>query len=231
MSAPTATPTFQRVVPFDPTQSQTDWHPLPVGPSSEVIRRGDSVQVVLVTHVDPATGKRTYSQILRAEKGGALNLLVDEQGRVGLATLYRPVTTDQQAWADAWPIISYDLLGRPSLELVRGFAQVGDANVTETALREGAEEAGLGFSAIHKLELLGYMVDNTTFSPHMTGVVVAWVDSSKLGTPTPDINEGLLKGVQWYTRDQLREAFKAGDLFCAYTLSAIFTAGLVDMLD
>lgn len=209
------------VVPFVPGQHVTDWNPLPAE-GDVVIQRGN-VKVILVTWVDPVTGKVNYSQILRCEQGGGLTLLVDDLGRIGLITVYRPVVRDQAEWAAQWPNVNPQLLGRPSLELPRGFPKVGDPTAEDTSLREAGEEAGLTLSAIRSYSTLAMVSDNTTFSPHLTTFVVARVDSAELGKnrPQPDPNEGILKGVQWFTLPALKGLVDGGYLFCGYTLSAI----------
>lgn len=173
------------LVPFDPTTTQTDWAPTP-DEGNFVIGRSN-VQVVIVTWVDE-NGNKQYSQILRAEKGGGMTVLVDQDGRFGLATFERPVTKNQADWAAGWPEIDVSLLGLPSLEFPRGFPKVADPTAVDTALREAGEETGAHLSAIVSYEEIGQTVDNTTFSPHMTTVVYAvatrprWARSRR--TPT-----------------------------------------------
>lgn len=190
-----------------------------------IAQRGEgdstSIQVIPVDVVTAETGARRWVQILRAEKGGALTLLVDPDGRIGLSRVERPVTRDQNAWAAAWPKLRLDTLGRISWELTRGFAAPEDMTPSDTAFREAKAEGGVVSGAIVEFGFLGWSNDNTSSSPHQTTDMWAMVNPAWLADPTPDPNEGIIGSVQWFTLEELDELRRSGDLFCNYTLGAI----------
>jgi 8-oxo-dGTP pyrophosphatase MutT (NUDIX family) len=166
-------------------------------------------------------GSVAYDQIVRAEQGGAICLLVDQLGRIGLIKAWRPVTTNQAEYAQAWPNVDVSQLGRESLEAPRGFPEKSDPTVADTALREAGEEAGAELSAIISYHELAPIVDNTSMSCHFTDVVLAQVDSNLLREIRQDPNEGLIGKAVFYTQGEIDELIATGQLFCGMTLTAL----------
>jgi len=171
-------------------------------------------------------GQSTYDQILRAEQGGGAFLPI-QGNKVGLQKRIRPQTNDQAAYAKNFTeqlaagnlskLVEVEKLGRISWEIPRGFPKLGEAGAA-TALREAQEETQ---SEVTESSNLGFVCDNTAFSPHLTEMRFGKIDPSKKPKDKPDPNEKLLSGVVYYDFKGMNELIAKGELYCAYTLSAI----------
>lgn len=169
----------------------------------------------------PGGFKILYDQILRCEAGGGMSVVIDEQGRIGLMQAFRPQTKDQEAWRKAWPNVDVSKLGRPSWELPRGFAKVDESGAesgTEAARRETEEETQ---SIVTTSRSIGYVCDNTASAPHLTAMQIATVDQSRRPQVAADPNEKFLAPLTWFTREQIRDMVRSGEIYCGYTLSGI----------
>lgn len=165
-------------------------------------------------------GKILYDQILRAEKGGGVFLPVDETGRVGLQKMFRPQTTNQKKWAEDFPNIKVEELGRESYEVPRGFAKALELGHA-AAVREAEQETN---SMVVDSMPLGMVCDNTALSPHMTSLAIGKLDRSRRPNEEGDIYdelEDILKPIQFFTLEETGRLITEGKLYCAYTLSAI----------
>jgi ADP-ribose pyrophosphatase YjhB (NUDIX family) len=162
-------------------------------------------------------GQILYDQVIRAERGGAVFLPVDRQGRVGLIKQWRPQTLDQDRWQSEYPHFKVEGLGRWSFEAPRGFAEVNE-DFSSTAKREAAEETG---SMVLSNHYLGATCDNTAFSPHLTKIFWGEVDPSRRSLEKPDPNERIVGKVEFFSRKQLLKMIRRDDLYCAMTLSAL----------
>lgn len=177
----------------------------------------------LVFHVDNMDGDAVlFDGVLRAESGGGVFLPVDTEGRVGLQKVWRPQVADaaaQAEWTEAWPDVRHliERLGRVSLELPRGFAEVGESGA-DAALREAEEETG---SVVVAARVLYQCCDNTASGPHLTTVQVGTIDLTRRSSLEGDPNEKLLRSLSYYTREELGKFIAGGELYCNFTLSAI----------
>lgn len=165
-----------------------------------------------------SNGEPVYDQILRAEAGGGVFLPYDERGRVGLIEVLRPQTPDPERWRKRFPSYNPEELGRQSLEIPRGMCESTDQDSHQTAVREAEEETG---KVVTQIEKLGYITDNTTFSPHMTALTIGKVDMGRKSTAKPDPNEEFTKGLVFYTCSEVAQFVNKGNLYCGMTLAAI----------
>ncbi|HPN96528.1 MAG TPA: NUDIX domain-containing protein [Candidatus Moranbacteria bacterium] len=199
---------------FDAKKANAGWKP---GDDSVIENPKLGCKVVHVMWVSPEGDKVLYDQAIRAEKGGGVFLPVDEKGRVGLKKVWRPQTNDQEAYARNFPNINLSELGRFSYEIPRGFPKMRESG-HEAAIREAKEETE---SVVVSARNLGRFCDNTAFSPHLTDFVVGQIDMSRSSGLTADQNDQLMKGVEWFTWEELIELRKEGKLYCCFTLSAL----------
>ena len=162
--------------------------------------------------------KVLYDQIILEEQGGAISVLTDEDGRLGFVKVFRPINNDQQKWARDFLNDENNIeeLGRESIEFPRGFPK-GSESVLETGAREAEEE---GDRAIKSVKLIGWLNENTTFTPHNTAVVLGKV-SNQASTLQTDPNEGLIKKLFWLTREEVSEKILKGEIICGLTLAAL----------
>lgn len=161
-------------------------------------------------------GKPLYDQIIRTERGGGVFLPIDQEGRIGLQKQWRPQTKDMAAWQASYPNFDISELGRDSWEVPRGFAQVGESGA-DNARREAQEETQSVVVAAYKI---GDACDNTAFSPHLTSIQAGSIDLTRKPADKPDPNEKLTK-VQFFTLKEIKSKVVSGELYDAYTLSAI----------
>ncbi len=162
-------------------------------------------------------GEILYDQILRAERNGGIQIMMDEQSRIAMKRVWRPQTTNQDEYARQYPSINFEKLGRWSYELPRGYSEPGESG-TETALREGEEETGT-LMADH--QFLGYTCDNTALSPQLTTVITGGRDSTARATRRPDPHEIQEEKTYYLTIAELADLQRKGELYCGYTLAAL----------
>ena len=162
-------------------------------------------------------GTFCYDQILRAESGGGVFLPINSKGEIGLQKRNRPQTADQNSYAKDFPEIDFGSLGRVSWECPRGFAKTSETG-SEAANREAEEETG---NPVISSDPLGSVCDNTAFSPHLTTVNVGSVDLSRKSEAITDPNEKMLSGLTFFSEEEIKNLINKGELYCAYTLSAI----------
>ncbi len=202
-------------VRFNPATMTANWQSGAPGSSVVIFSVRPAVQVIHVMRL--ADGSPVYDQILLAEQGGGIFLPYDPaSGRVGLVLQQRGQTPDQTDYAGSWPNIDVTRLGRQSWELPRGFAEVEDTSGGDTATREGEEETG---HAVLDSWYLNQLNGNTTFNPHQTALQAGTIDPNQLRPGDP--NERLLRGLTWFSLEQLNQLRAEGDLYCAQTLAGI----------
>lgn len=206
-----------KLIEFDPSFMVPSWVPGRDGSIAE----GPYGKITHAAWTD-AEGKYVSDQLIRSERGGTVCLLIDNAGRYGLIAAWRPVAKDIEEYRAGWPEVSLSDLGRVSVEAVRGFYEPGDSDAVDTAVREAAEEVGLKKESIAKTVPLAYVVDNTSVSSHFTGVVAFMVGDDGFDQVTPHISENIIKGIIWYTPAEVDGMIRSGEIFCSYTLSAIF---------
>ncbi len=161
-----------------------------------------------------------YDHYMRFERSGGVFLPFDNKGRVGLLPVPRPTTRDPEAWNKAFdekpPRFDYSLLGRISWEAPRGFGKKGETG-SQTTVREAVEE--MQGTVIREFDG-GWLVDNTTFCPHMTKVSFGLVDTARAPLPKDKLEADIVKA-KYYNLDEIDELEECGDLYDAFTLSAL----------
>ena len=216
-----------RVVPFDNQKFAAAGKSPAWKPGDGAVAFGNP-KFALVLHVTVTNdeGSPLYDQILRAEAGGGMAVVVNEQGEIGLQHhAFRPQTNNQEAWKEAWPNVEPLVaeLGRTSWELARGFAglkkkQEGAESGADTAVRETEEETQ---SVVVSAESLGQVCDNTAMSPHMTAIMLVRVDQTRKPSVVADPHEKFLSPLTFFNRKQVVKMMGSGEIYCGYTLGGI----------
>lgn len=211
---------FPRLVDFRPgmkagwTRGGAD-DPLVIGNPNP--RVNVQIRHVLLVNAD---GTPAYDQTMKLEKGGAVTLpFREDTGELGLVQVWRALVQpgDMATWFANFPNVSVESLGGLWHEAPRGFPELEDKTVADTADRETDAETG---TAVVDKEFLGWVSGNSTFEAQLTAVYRATVDPSRVGRYAKDPNEKIVK-VDWYSRRRIRELRMSGELVCGFTLAAI----------
>jgi 8-oxo-dGTP pyrophosphatase MutT (NUDIX family) len=165
-------------------------------------------------------GRYARDGMLRAERGGVVDLIVDEQGRFGLQLRDRPQTTkSHEEYAADFDNDTLDIhsVGRLGWETPRGY---GDKlkKLADTARREAEEETGL--KVVSQKHLL-WFCDNTANTVHLTGVFKTQLDMSSSSKAVDEDHEQALSDVTFYTSEELLQLIENGELYCGMTLAAM----------
>lgn len=179
---------------------------------------GSGIYIAHAIRMMPDGKTPMYDQFLHLERSGGVFLPFDKEGKVGLLPVPRPTTRDSDGWNKAFDkgTFDYSLLGRFSMEVPRGMGKRGETG-SQAASREASEE--MQGIVTHEYDG-GMMVDNTTFSPHMTQLTFGKVDLSRAPLPQDKFEVGLGK-VKYYTLGEIDELEQKGDVYDCFTLSAI----------
>lgn len=167
-----------------------------------------------------ADDKYNRDGMLRAERGGAIDLVIDTQGRFGLQQRERMQTNlSAKQWQEDYDqgYVNWQQIGRTGWEAPRGY---GDKlkKLADTAQREAEEETGF---RVLSHEHLCWGNDNTATAVHMTGVFLVELD---LGTPSGAVDEDhekALSEVTYFDEAGLLGLIESGDLYCFMTLGAM----------
>lgn len=177
---------------------------------------GLGVQIIPTMMVDDESGAPAYDALLFAERGGGLFVPVSpDNKKIGLQKMWRPATRDQVAYAKSYPVIDFSMLGRESWEAPGGFGDAGESG-KEAALREATEETG---GAVKFKGFLGYGTSNRAFNPHLTAY--SWGEITLDKPPLDKKEEGILKGLTWFTFKEIDQMIQDGQIICDMTINAI----------
>lgn len=141
----------------------------------------------VITQEDDALDPYSYHDLLQAQRGGSIGVLIDKTTRkVGLVEQYRPsidpmhLDTYRRTWDQyvensvAFAHHVCYLIGAESLEFPGGYSEKGETSEM-TAIREAEEESGL---KVHHSEYLGHTSPNPNrIDPD--SLYLCWTD----GTP------------------------------------------------
>jgi len=188
--------------PWVPSDSLNGWRL--DARSSRVLEHQDLGVVYFLSVCDPDHGAPAQVHPLRVERGGAITVPIDSAGRIGLIEEWRPQL--QIAGSNLLDGNSWQHVGRRSLEVPGGFSDPGD-EPSETAVKEANEEGRLAFE---RLERLGEVVDNRSFTVSLVTVFAGWGASAPPGAPVRFVDWGEIAAMQ-----------QRGDIYCGLTLAAL----------
>ncbi|MFA6259365.1 MAG: hypothetical protein WCX29_02030 [Candidatus Peribacteraceae bacterium] len=162
-----------------------------------------------------ADGQFRYDQILRAEKPGAVFLLVADH-KVGLIKQYRPQARDMDRYEQLFPNFVLGNIGRESWEAPRGF-RIPGTSAAQTARIEAEAETG---GRLVSQQGLHACCDNTAFSPHLTYLSFGEIDLSRR-VRDEDPLEQIIEKLKWFSLSELNGLEEDGTYYCGYTATCI----------
>lgn len=165
-------------------------------------------------------GSYVRDGMLRAERGGAVDMVIDQDGRFGLQLRQRPQTKkNRQDWLDDYNngTVDWDAIGRNSWEVPRGYGDKIE-KIAETAKREAEEETGF---KVVSYEHMFWANDNTASVAHMTGVSRVELDINTSSDVTDPDHEKALTEVTYFDERGLLGLIESGELYCFMTLGAM----------
>lgn len=109
-------------------------------------------------------------------------------------------------------------VGRELWELPRGMAEVSDPDPVATALRELREETGINAKAG---EFLGMVFPDSGFLASEVAVVLVEVAGEEVAR---DACDGEVQAQRWFSKEQLDEMIRNGELRDSISLSALAVA-------
>lgn len=160
-------------------------------------------------------GRVLHDRVLVAERGGGVFVPVDGRGRVGLQRMWRPQARDQDQYAASFPDIDLSGLGRISYEFPRGFGERGESG-RAAAIREAEEETR---GKVAETATLGPICSNTGLFPHAATAV--WGRVNLGGAAAENAAEGIVGGLEFFSRRGLADLQRDGLLYDGFTLAAI----------
>jgi hypothetical protein len=211
-----------RFIPFDPDiplQKPPGWRWYPKLNMFADPHFAQAIHVIL-----ERDGVAQNDQMFRVEKGAGLFIPLTQDAKVGLVQhAFRPQVIDLALHEQSYPYETREAIaelleniGRPSWEFPRGYPQGSEGGVA-AAVREGSEET---VSAVVSMCFIGKNCGNTAWEPHFMTIVAGVVDPTKMGLPA-DPNEKMVRGLTFFTKEELNELIRDGDLYCNMTLAAL----------
>lgn len=185
-------------------------------------KRGDGDVIVeqfgyarLIHVVNTSADRDAYDQIVWAYYPGAVCVIVNSAGKLGLVKTFRaaPITSDSQELWDP-DELDFSKHGRISWEFPRGDSKTGE-DALQTAKREAAEETGLCVSVE---KVLGYTNQNTAYNLFNTPVVLARATKEQSAVPIDPTED--IGGVDFKSPIDLLAMIRDGEIICGHTKSA-----------
>lgn len=184
--------------------AKTAFRPIANGPvtlrGSRRVAANRFVEVYMDDVSFPDGQEGTHVRV-REPGGGAVVLVMDEQGRLYLHRAYHYAVNEF------------------CLETIRGFGEPGEP-ATAAALRELSEEAGFEAKCLGPVERLGVVYPNSTILMNRVPVFLVHVAGAVPREARDARAEGLSDGA-WHALDEVEEAVAAGKIRDGFTLSAL----------
>ena len=171
------------------------------------------IEQVVVCQPD---GTPLWDQPAWTEAIGAVTVVVNKKGEIGLIKNFRPIPLEAGVKATYPERAAFGQHGRVFWEVPRGFP-VKAESPEQAAVRKTAEKIGL---PVLNVEKIGEFNANNAFFVHNIPVFVAEVDEDWQGKVPGDINEKIFQ-VKFYRPEEVKRMIKDGRIQCALSLAAL----------